>query len=440
MAKSFQIAVIQFPGINTEVETVREIRRAGMRAEAVRWNESAKKISQYDGYVIGGGFAYEDRVRAGIIAALDPIMDVIKKEAAKGKPVLGICNGAQILVESGLIPGITGEQLAMALAKNKRVKDGKVLGTGFYNTWTKMKCVSDRSLFTHNIAVGEIIDAPIAHGEGRFTTEIQELLTQLEENGQMVFRYCDEKGVMSFQYPTNPNGAAFNLAAICNPEGNVMAIMPHLERAPKASKKLFEGMKDGMIARAEGAKKRTPKLALKPLNIESIEYKAAAKSIQFKISLMITDNTAETVELTLKNLGFENFKIRRYSHIEVGYNGKPDLKKLSKQLIKCGVLLNTNKECADVLGAGIPANKIKPTETEQNFSFLVRDREDFVGTAHLATLQNRLKIKDITSVDVGTLWEISIDSKSKTVAEQTIKKLMQTNIFANPHSQILMSV
>ena len=172
-------------------------------------------------------------------------MKALKVEAEKGKPVLGICNGAQILVESGLIPGLDGNKLGMALARNKRIKDGEVLDTGYYNAWVHMKCVvpKSRCMFTAAFEEHEIFRAPIAHGEGRFTTEIPDLLQKLNDNGQMVFRYCDAHGAMNDEFPTNPNGAQYNLAAVCNPAGNVMAIMPHLERAEGPSQKLFTSMR-----------------------------------------------------------------------------------------------------------------------------------------------------------------------------------------------------
>ena len=119
-----KIAVLSFPGNNCEVESIRAVRRAGMVPVFFRWNDDTEKLKNVDGYFIPGGFSYEDRGRAGMVAARDPLMDFIRSEAKEGKPVIGNCNGAQILVESGLIP--LGDQLQMCLARN--VVDGEAVG------------------------------------------------------------------------------------------------------------------------------------------------------------------------------------------------------------------------------------------------------------------------------------------------------------------------
>ena len=117
-----KVAVIEFPGTNSEYETRRAVCEAGMDGQFFRWNQKPAELDSFDGFVIAGGFAYEDRGRSGVIASMDPIMTEILVQAAKGKPVLGICNGAQVLVETGLIPGSPGNPLLMSLARNKRVK------------------------------------------------------------------------------------------------------------------------------------------------------------------------------------------------------------------------------------------------------------------------------------------------------------------------------
>lgn len=424
-----RIAIIQFPGLNTEYETRREINKTGMSGEFFRWNDDAAKLRSYDGYVIGGGFAYEDRGRAGIIAALDPLMKVVAQEAAKGKPVLGICNGAQILVESGLIPGVDGNKLAMALGRNKRIREGHVLGTGYYNAQVHFKCTvpKEHNLFTWNIAEGEILKAPIAHGEGRFTTEIPDLIPRLLEKKQVVFRYCDAHGVIMDHFPVNPNGAMFNIAAICNPAGNVMAVMPHLERNLHASAKLFESLKYGLLAKKSGAetrKKRAHHLPLKPPSLWPLPpFQKKAKSFEMLISLIITDNEAETHSFALKDLGFPKVSLMRKTHIELEYRGRLDKEKLLKRLIQSGVLLNTNKE------------RVQMENTEATFRLLVREKADYIGLSKLSVINNRLKIPEITGVHIGTLWNINVPTKSAKVAEEELKRMTATHLFFNPHRQ-----
>lgn len=433
-----KIAIIQFPGLNTEYETRREINRCGMRGEFFRWNEpnAAVKLAKFDGFVIGGGFSYEDRGRAGIIASLDPIMKILKDEATKGKPLLGICNGAQILVESGLIPGVDGNKLVMALARNKRIRDAEVLGTGYYNAWVNLKCAAkpNSCMFTWNIPQGEILKAPVAHGEGRFTTEIPGLIEQLQAKGQMIFRYCDSNGVITENFPVNPNGAMFNIAALGNPEGNVMAVMPHLERDPVSSEKLFTSMRDALLAQKSGklSKKRIHHLSAKPLPaIPLTAYQPLAKSIQLFISLIITDNEAETFEMALSHLGWPKIFVKRLTHVELAYEGRVDLQKMLRKIVQSGVILNTNKEKL------VNRDKQeKPNEVGSlRLGLLVREKPDLLGLSKLGVIRNRLKLPEITDVRIGTLWEISIPTKSKNVAETEFKKIMGTHLFFNPHRQ-----
>ena len=244
---SASIAIIQFPGSNTERETLMACNRVGLNPVEFLWNGPAEKLSVFDGYVIVGGFAYEDRSRAGVIAALDPIMKQIKIEADKGKPVLGICNGAQILVESGLVPGLENHRVGIALTDNKRVKNNHCIGVGYYNTWANLQLTtpSDRCAFTRHLITGDWINVPLAHGEGRFIVP-DELLEKMISNNQTVFRYCDDNGNILDEFPTNPNGSMHNLAAVCNAQGNVMAIMPHPERTEKGTVEKLAKIKENV--------------------------------------------------------------------------------------------------------------------------------------------------------------------------------------------------
>ena len=219
------IAVILFPGTNCENETLRAVKAAGTEGKMNRWN-SNENLEQYDGFILPGGWSYEDRIRAGVISAKDPLMEQIKEQANNGKVVLGICNGAQILVESKMIPGLQNV-IQMALAPNINP-----FVNGFYCTWVNIKSNENKkTAFNLTLKDNEVLPIPIAHAEGRFTTIDKHLLGELIKNDQILFRYCDKEGVIEDKFPINPNGSLYNIAGICNKEGNVLAMMPHPERA-----------------------------------------------------------------------------------------------------------------------------------------------------------------------------------------------------------------
>lgn len=218
---SGRVAVLLFPGTNCEEETLRAVRLAGLEAELVRWNQRLDTAA-FDGYVLPGGWSYEDRVRAGAIAARDAVVTAIADEAARGKPVLGICNGAQVLIETGLVPGY-GDGPAMALAANT---------LGYRCAWVRLRLQipPERTLFTGAFCEGDIIAMPVAHGEGRFITESRDVLDRLVAQRQIPFVYATADGEPATSFPDNPNGSVYAAAALCNPSGNVLALMPHPER------------------------------------------------------------------------------------------------------------------------------------------------------------------------------------------------------------------
>ncbi|HLC95782.1 MAG TPA: phosphoribosylformylglycinamidine synthase I [Candidatus Nanoarchaeia archaeon] len=219
-----KIAVIYFPGTNCEQETKRACEAAGLKADVIRWN--AKELESYAGYILPGGWSYEDRIRAGVIASKDRILDAIREGAEQGKVVLGICNGCQILVESGIIP-LLAEQAQMALAPNINP-----FISGYYCTWVKIKNSSKKeTAFNSVMEDDEVLSIPVAHGEGRFTTKDTALVNELIDHDQLLFRYCDAAGKIIDKFPVNPNGSMINIAGICNKQGNVLAMMPHPERA-----------------------------------------------------------------------------------------------------------------------------------------------------------------------------------------------------------------
>ncbi|MEQ7309699.1 phosphoribosylformylglycinamidine synthase subunit PurQ [Lactococcus petauri] len=223
-----KFAVIQFPGSNCDFDLLWAIRDV-MQAEAeFVWHEE-KSLTGFDGVLIPGGFSYGDYLRCGAIASFSNVMPEIKRLAAEGKPVFGTCNGFQILIEAGLLPG--------ALIQNDSLK--------FISKWQNLK-VNNNSKFTTVFSKDEVISLPIAHGEGKYIAD-EQTLADLKNNGQIVFTYANG----------NPNGSALDIAGICNQEGNVLGMMPHPERAVESllggndGKKMFASILKNFVE--EGA-------------------------------------------------------------------------------------------------------------------------------------------------------------------------------------------
>ena len=408
------IAIIQFPGSNTERETLMACRRVGLNPIEFLWNDATEKLSEFYGYIIVGGFAYEDRSRAGIIAALDPIMKQIRLEAEKGKPVLGICNGAQILVESGLVPGLKNYRVGIALTDNKRVQGGHVIGVGYYNTWAnlKMSSPSNRCAFTRHLNSGEWIKIPLAHGEGRFIVPDM-LLEKMISNNQTVYRYCDDNGNVVDEFPTNPNGSMYNLAAVCNPAGNVMAMMPHPERTEKGDV-IFSSMKE-FIENENPVSDHN--LFFDRPHYKMADYKPKGDATEWIIDMIITDNEASSVRNALDHLG-HSVSITRQTHWEISMDGDREL--ILKKIDATGELYNSNKEFIS-----------QPKDSKKITSFLVRQKEDMLGRAKYESLKERFEIDGITDLKRGVIWNVTVNSGS---FDAVLNDILGTHILFNPLS------
>jgi len=198
-----KVAVIQFPGSNCDRDTLHVLKSMPDVDAALVWHNDFKHES-CDAAILPGGFSFGDHLRAGIIAAQSPATDIIRKMAEDGKPVLGICNGFQILIEAGLLPG--------ALMRNSGLK--------FVCKWTDLELENSQTAFTCSFKEKGRIRMPIAHNEGRYFAE-DAALDRLREEGLVVMTYAGE----------NPTGTSRGIAAISNKEGNVVGMMPHPERA-----------------------------------------------------------------------------------------------------------------------------------------------------------------------------------------------------------------
>jgi phosphoribosylformylglycinamidine synthase len=212
--------------MNCEEETRRSVVEAGADCDIFMWNGSADELRTFDGYVLPGGFSYQDRVRAGAIGAKDHVVDCLFEEAERGKPIIGICNGAQVLIEAGMVPGVKWGTVEMGLAENIMPDRD-----GYYTRWTHLLTANSNSCASAALEEGAVVPIPVAHAEGRYVTADEELIDGLFRSGQVVFTYGRPDGSPAGGFPHNPNGSARDIAGISNPRGNVVAMMPHPERS-----------------------------------------------------------------------------------------------------------------------------------------------------------------------------------------------------------------
>ena len=205
-----KFGVVQFPGTWSDHDCYHVLSDVLKQDTEYIWHHETE-ISHFDCIIIPGGFSYGDYLRPGAIARFSPVMNSIKKFADSGGLVLGICNGFQILCESGLLPG--------ALLKNESLQ--------FRCQWVNLKVENIDNPFTHLCDENQVLKIPISHGDGRYYAEPQ-ILEELKTNNQILFKYCTDNGL--YKQSTNPNGSLEFIAGISNKDGNVVGMMPHPER------------------------------------------------------------------------------------------------------------------------------------------------------------------------------------------------------------------
>ena len=215
-------AVVVFPGSNCDSDTHHVLSQVVGVATEMVWHTETD-LRGYDAIVLPGGFSHGDYLRTGAMAARAPVMSAVRDAAERGVPILGICNGFQVLLESGLLPG--------AMLRNA--------GSSFRCTWVHLRVDGGPTPFTAAAHHDRVLRLPIAHGEGNYHASA-ETVDRLTDEGRVVFRYCDSAGVVRPE--ANPNGSVDAIAGICSQERNVVGLMPHPERASEADLGSTDGM------------------------------------------------------------------------------------------------------------------------------------------------------------------------------------------------------
>jgi len=210
-----KFGVVVFPGSNCDHDAYHALKHVMKQDAHFIWHKDTT-LGDVDAVILPGGFSYGDYLRTGAIARFSPVMQEVVKFAEAGGTVIGICNGFQILLEAGLLPG--------AILRNRSLQ--------FICRQVTLNVENAQTRFTSACAPGALLKIPIAHGEGNYFAD-NETLRELEDNKQIVFRYCDDAGAVTDE--TNPNGSLLNIAGIVNRRGNVLGMMPHPERAVESA-------------------------------------------------------------------------------------------------------------------------------------------------------------------------------------------------------------
>ncbi len=222
MSSSLKFGVVVFPGSNCDHDCYHVLKHVLGQETGFVWHKD-KDVSKYDCIVLPGGFSYGDYLRTGAIARFSPVMDAVRAHADRGKLVLGICNGFQILLEAGLLPG--------AMLRNRSLQ--------FVCRFVDLRVENAGTPFTRRSKKGAVLRIPVAHGEGNYFADAA-TLEALNKNGQVLVRYADPKGAVTDQ--ANPNGSLENIAGICNEKRNVFGLMPHPERASEEALGSTDGL------------------------------------------------------------------------------------------------------------------------------------------------------------------------------------------------------
>ncbi|MFZ2314243.1 MAG: phosphoribosylformylglycinamidine synthase subunit PurQ [Gammaproteobacteria bacterium] len=362
-----KIAIIQFPGSTGLRDVQLAVLRAGMEPVDFFYDQPLDCLDDMQGYVLIGGFSFDDEPRAGVIAALQPVMLALAKQSERGLPILGIGNGAQILVESGLVPGLENNKKSIALVQNKRMFDGKLIGHHAYNTNLDIKLSADyqRNAFTHRLTKNDILNLPIASAEGRFVMS-DALLQEIQINGLNVFQYCDEMN----------NGSRDNIAAISNKAGNVMAMMPHPERTP-AGDVIFLSMRHYIKS---GYREVIAPLNYYPRQYQVKPYVKPAAAFEIVLDTAALRHKSDIVNRYLQM----NSQCFRYFEVYC------ESERALQQIKDSGGLFESDDRLVSV--------------SQFTGALLVKPKDDVLGQYITQTLRSRFGLEGVLAVSSGMLW------------------------------------
>ncbi|MFA5670378.1 MAG: phosphoribosylformylglycinamidine synthase subunit PurQ [Balneolaceae bacterium] len=418
-----KIAIIEFPGTNCEVETAKAVVEANMEAVSFRYNEKPSLLKQYDGFILPGGASYEDRSRCGIIAALQPIIKYLKEEDKKGKPILGICNGAQILIEAAMVPGFDNYTLGGSLAVNTLLEDPKSIGVGLYSTSVNIRAknLMHKGAFFNNLDDNTIIKVPVAASSGRFVFS-DEVLQKLKYYNCTALYYCNEQGQIINNSAVNPYNSINNIGALTNFNGNVLAALPHLERV-KEIKLFLDSMHTYII---ENKKITNQIVELDVLPSNQLKYEKKLNTKELVVGTIINDNSAATVQQTVEKLGFP-VKIGRAIHwtlVKDENATEEDFINEVEKIEQSGHLFNPNKEFL-IQNSFSKGQKIL-VQT-------IKEKDDAIALFTYRQLKKRFDLKSVSSIRHSILWSIDLKGDPQ---KNIIKQILKTNIFNNPFTHV----
>ncbi len=405
-----KVAVIRLDCVVLESELKDALRRAKLKPVEFWWDQPNVQLIDCAAYIITGDFpSIEgiDQSRASAIAALDPMMQILKEQSQQGKPVLGIGSGAQILVEAGLVPGVEGYRLAMALTDNQCIQAGKVLTPTVSPASAHVRLADDYQLnaFTRKLTPKIILSFFMGSAAGCFVFG-PALSAEIQAQGLHVFQYCDEQGQVIDEFPINPNGSLHNIAAISNKAGNVMAIVPHPE-SDVSGDVIFQSLFD--YIKEQQFQVTTP-LYYYPRPRALTRYQA--QGYQWLVNLPHQDDQALQAQDAFNHLGV-TVSIQRQIHWEIVC----DSEELLEEIKLSGVLVKKEK---------INLTRLNTEDA----AFLVRPKANWMGQQKQQILTDQFKLEGVKAIHYGMLWYIAGENN----LDKYIQFMLSAHLLFNPYS------